>query len=99
MERDRRDSSEIGAQPEPNVDTRTAENNDNGVEHHAKEKTGNSPVDTGNNKTIPQTTSDEPAVHQYATPRELVLLSTVFTVATLMIAIDGVSLACHLDCY
>lgn len=33
-------------------------------------------------------TPEEPA-HEYATPRELSLLSTVFTIATFMIAIDG----------
>ncbi|KAK1490907.1 major facilitator superfamily transporter [Colletotrichum cuscutae] len=37
--------------------------------------------------------SDESQTHQYATPRELALLSTVFTIATFMIAIDGSILA------
>ncbi|KAF7552347.1 hypothetical protein G7Z17_g4399 [Cylindrodendrum hubeiense] len=94
MEPDRRDSLEIGAQPESNVDTETAENSDKGVEHHAKGTSGSSPVDPGSENPINQmTTNDDPATHQYATPRELALLSTVFTVATFMIAIDGSILA------
>ncbi|KAF4465373.1 major facilitator superfamily transporter [Fusarium albosuccineum] len=94
MEPDRRDDLEIGTQPEPNTDAKTAKNNNNGDENHDQEKAGNSSESTGNNETAPQTTSDdEPTTHQYATPRELALLSTVFTVATFMIAIDGSILA------
>ncbi|KXH39191.1 major facilitator superfamily transporter [Colletotrichum nymphaeae SA-01] len=41
------------------------------------------------NETTTGEDSDESQTHQYATPRELALLSTVFTIATFMIAIDG----------
>ncbi|KPM37656.1 hypothetical protein AK830_g8884 [Neonectria ditissima] len=86
-------SLEIAAQHEPNANSNLA-NNVNGPENDTKEKTENSTVDTGSSEAIPQTTTgDENANHQYATPQELALLSTVFTIATFMIAIDGSILA------
>ncbi|KAJ3536070.1 hypothetical protein NM208_g6878 [Fusarium decemcellulare] len=93
MEPDRGDDLEIGTH-EPNTDAKTAKNNDNDAENHDAEKAGNSSEDAGSKETVPQTeTGDVPTTHQYATPRELALLSTVFTVATFMIAIDGSILA------
>ncbi|KAK1967913.1 major facilitator superfamily transporter [Colletotrichum sublineola] len=95
MEPDRRGSLDIAVGPGPNVDRASTENNmDNGVNHHLKEKTENSTPDPESNETGLQTgTGGEPANHQYATPQELALLSTVFTIATFMIAIDGSILA------
>ncbi|KAK1979948.1 major facilitator superfamily transporter [Colletotrichum cereale] len=94
MEPDRLGSLEIAARPEPNVGRESAENNNNGVQEHLKEKNRNSASSPARNETILQTgTGDEPAEHQYATPQELALLSTVFTIATFMIAIDGSILA------
>lgn len=94
MDRPERDSLETAAQkPEQSLDIKTAQKkNNNGVEQLAKgEETGIlSPGNTENNEaTISQTTDEERAATQYATPRELALLSTVFTIATFMIAIDG----------
>ncbi|KDN60537.1 putative major facilitator superfamily transporter [Colletotrichum sublineola] len=95
MEPDRRGSLDIAVGPGTNVDRASTENNmDNGVNHHLKEKTENSTPDPESNETGLQTgTGGEPANHQYATPQELALLSTVFTIATFMIAIDGSILA------
>ncbi|RSM03805.1 hypothetical protein CEP52_007171 [Fusarium oligoseptatum] len=54
----------------------------------------NSPGDSESNTAVPPVDADdETPTHQYATPRELSLLSTVFTIATFMIAIDGSILA------
>lgn len=94
MDRPGRDSLETaGRKPEQSLDSKTGQKkNSNGVEQNVKvEKTGIlSPGNPENNEaTIPQTTHEEPAATQYATPRELALLSTVFTIATFMIAIDG----------
>lgn len=86
MESDRRNSLVIAAQPELNIDSKTSKTNDDSVKHHAKEKTDNSPE---SNDTMPQATDEETTTPQYASPRELALLSTVFTIATFMIAIDG----------
>ena len=91
-----RDSTATSRQkPVPNVDSVIPEKqNSDGVGQHASsEKTGGSSPQgdpQSNASTIPQTTDDEPdETEQYATPRELSLLSTVFTIATFMIAIDG----------
>ncbi|WDK21279.1 major facilitator superfamily transporter [Colletotrichum graminicola] len=95
MEPARKGSLEIVVRPEPNVDRASAENNNkNGVDHHLEEKTESSSRNPESNETSLQTgTGDESANHQYATPKELSLLSTVFTIATFMIAIDGSILA------
>lgn len=84
----------VAQQLEEDVGNRKAkEKNGNGVELHTKEEpvTRPSPGDSeGNTISTPQATGSEPAMaHEYATPRELALLSTVFTIATFMIAIDG----------
>ncbi|KAK1481020.1 major facilitator superfamily transporter [Colletotrichum tamarilloi] len=68
------------------------------VNNDFKNKMENSQKGSGNqendaNETTTGEDSDESQTHQYATPRELALLSTVFTIATFMIAIDGSILA------
>ena len=92
MDRPDRDGLETAAQqPGQNLDIKTGEKkNDNGAEQHANDsKTGILPPgDPENNQVAIPQTPDEPG-HEYATPRELALLSTVFTIATFMIAIDG----------
>ncbi|KAK2036558.1 major facilitator superfamily transporter [Colletotrichum somersetense] len=94
MEPYTRGSLEIAVRHEPNVRRASAENNNNGADNHLKEKTENSTPNPESNETSLRTgTGDESASHQYATPQELALLSTVFTIATFMIAIDGSILA------
>ncbi|KAK1517780.1 major facilitator superfamily transporter [Colletotrichum costaricense] len=68
------------------------------VNNDFKHKMENSQKGSGNqendaNEITTGEDSDESQTHQYATPRELALLSTVFTIATFMIAIDGSILA------
>ncbi|KAI5463883.1 major facilitator superfamily domain-containing protein [Mariannaea sp. PMI_226] len=88
------ENRELDTGPEPNIDTKTTKNNDNDPEHQLKERAGDSSVDPESSTTTPRTaTGDEPVAEQYATPRELASLSTVFTIATFMIAIDGSILA------
>ncbi|KAK2026597.1 major facilitator superfamily transporter [Colletotrichum zoysiae] len=94
MEPYTRGSLEIAVRHEPNVGRASVENNNSGAENHVKEKTESSTPNPESNETSLQTgTGDESASHQYATPQELALLSTVFTIATFMIAIDGSILA------
>ena len=57
------------------------------AEKHVETEQEISPADPGSSPSNGE--SDEPVAHEYATPRELSLLSTVFTIATFMIAIDG----------
>lgn len=64
------------------------EKDGDGAKQDIQGKTEARPEDQESNQTPPETT-DEPSAHEYATPRELALLSTVFTIATFMIAIDG----------
>lgn len=94
MGRSRQNSQGIVAQQlEENIGSKEGEEKSgNGAKWPTKEEPGTrpSPGDLGNTVSTPQTTGDEPAtIHEYATPRELALLSTVFTIATFMIAIDG----------
>ncbi|KAK2057819.1 major facilitator superfamily transporter [Colletotrichum caudatum] len=95
MEPYTRGSLEIAVRHEPDVGRASAENNNNnGAGNRLKEKTENSTPSPESNETSLQTgTGDESASYQYATPQELALLSTVFTIATFMIAIDGSILA------
>lgn len=54
------------------------------------EKSSNLAQDSPNENHDANDNDSEPiSTHQYATPKELSLLSTVFTIATFMIAIDG----------
>ena len=96
MDHPNRDSLDISAQQlQTNVEnTADKTKNSNSFERQAEVKNAltDRPVgDPEKNETnISQTNDDEPSEdHQYATPRELSLLSTVFTIATFMIAIDG----------
>ncbi|KAI8682224.1 MFS domain-containing protein [Fusarium keratoplasticum] len=95
MESDQRGSLDITTQTDPNVNnSKVAENKYNNDGPHSKEKVETSPGDSESNTAVPPLqTDDETPTHQYATPRELSLLSTVFTIATFMIAIDGSILA------
>ncbi|KAK1996713.1 major facilitator superfamily transporter [Colletotrichum falcatum] len=94
MEPDRRGSLEIAVPPGASVDRAPTKDNSNGVDHHLKDKTeGSAPSPESNEASLQTGTGEEPANHQYATPQELALLSTVFTIATFMIAIDGSILA------
>lgn len=94
MEADTRDTLEISIPPPLNGDSQTSNTHENVVNNDFKEKTENPQEKPGRqrNDVNEMTTgedSDESQIHQYATPRELALLSTVFTIATFMIAIDG----------
>ncbi|OHE92728.1 major facilitator superfamily transporter [Colletotrichum orchidophilum] len=97
MQPNRRETFEISERPELSVDRNTSDNHHDSVHHDPKEKTVTSLVHESHDTGVTQTTtgddSDESQTHQYATPRELALLSTVFTIATFMIAIDGSILA------
>ncbi|KXH33943.1 major facilitator superfamily transporter [Colletotrichum simmondsii] len=62
--------------------------NDSGNKIENSQKGPGSQENAVNETTIGED-SDESQTHQYVTPRELALLSTVFTIATFMIAIDG----------
>ncbi|MCJ1309676.1 hypothetical protein MMC25_003336 [Agyrium rufum] len=85
------DSREIDVRSPFNADDKLTEVNEKVVEQYVSEKSEISPGDQESN--TPSSQSDEPAPHEYATPRELGMLSTVFTIATFMIAIDGSILA------
>lgn len=91
MESDQRGSLDITTQTDPNANnSKVAENKYNNDGPHSKEKIETSSGDSESNTAVPPLqTDDETPTHQYATPRELSLLSTVFTIATFMIAIDG----------
>ncbi|EXF77956.1 major facilitator superfamily transporter [Colletotrichum fioriniae PJ7] len=98
MEADTRDTLDISIPPPLNGDSQTSNTHENVVNNDFKEKTENPQEKPGSqrNDVNEMTTgedSDESQIHQYATPRELALLSTVFTIATFMIAIDGSILA------
>lgn len=79
---------ETVTQPEARANSQMAEQGSDGVKQNIQDKTETIPEVPENNRTSPRII-DEPVVHEYATPRELALLSTVFTIATFMIAIDG----------
>lgn len=91
MESDQRRSLEIASQTDLNANnSKVTENKPNHDVCHSKEKVESSPGDSESNTVVPPVdTEDDAPTHQYATPRELSLLSTVFTIATFMIAIDG----------
>ncbi|RSM13827.1 hypothetical protein CDV31_005697 [Fusarium ambrosium] len=95
MELHQRGSLDIAAQIDPNANSNNVtQDNHTDAEPHSKEKNETSPGDSESNTTVPpMDADDETQTHQYATPRELSLLSTVFTIATFMIAIDGSILA------
>ena len=73
------------------------ESKEHDAEKHVETEQEISPGDPGISPSNGE--GDEPAAHQYATPRELSLLSTVFTIATFMIAIDGSILGKTLFCF
>ena len=79
------DSLEITSRPQPSVVGEMEENNAYDVEKH----TANENYSRETQTTLSRERSDQSATHEYASPRELTLLSTVFTIATFMIAIDG----------
>lgn len=80
-----KDNLEIGTHHNPSS---SAETYANDAEQQNNQKTEIPPAALESDKYTPHTTED-PETHEYATPRELSLLSTVFTIATFMIAIDG----------
>lgn len=93
MEPHQRGSLEIAAQTDPNANANNinaAQTKHNDAELHSEKKIETSQEDSESNTAVPPVDAeDETPTHQYATPRELSLLSTVFTIATFMIAIDG----------
>ncbi|KAK1623515.1 major facilitator superfamily transporter [Colletotrichum phormii] len=95
MEADARNTLEISTPPQLNVDRKKSNTHVIPVNDHVEEKTQKKLGSQGTD--VAETTtgedSEESQAHQYATPRELALLSTVFTIATFMIAIDGSILA------
>ncbi|KAL0765944.1 hypothetical protein CaCOL14_011685 [Colletotrichum acutatum] len=98
MEADTRDTLEISMPPQLDGDRQANMTHENVANNDFKEKSESSKKESGSqeNDVNERTTgedSDESQTHQYATPRELALLSTVFTIATFMIAIDGSILA------
>ncbi|RSL75153.1 hypothetical protein CEP51_011142 [Fusarium floridanum] len=95
MELHQRGSLDIAAQTDPNANSNNVtQDNHTDAEPHYKEKNETPPGDSESNTAVPPVDADdETPTHQYATPRELSLLSTVFTIATFMIAIDGSILA------
>lgn len=91
MEPDQRGSLDITTQTGPIANnSKSTDNKHNKDELHSQKKIEISPGDSESNTAVPPLdTDDETPTHQYSTPRELSLLSTVFTIATFMIAIDG----------
>ncbi|KAG9250060.1 major facilitator superfamily domain-containing protein [Emericellopsis atlantica] len=87
-------SLDIAVQPVSDVNGKAPNSNDLHTDQTGKEKVETCPGHLETDKAVaPMTVEDEPPAPQYATPRELALLSTVFTMATFMIAIDGSILA------
>ncbi|ORY17057.1 major facilitator superfamily transporter [Clohesyomyces aquaticus] len=86
------DNQEIIVQSSTSLNSKDAVKNGSDVEKQTKGKSGTT-TDIPTNSEDNSQSTEEPETHEYATARELSLLSTVFTIATFMIAIDGSILA------
>ncbi|KAK1703632.1 major facilitator superfamily transporter [Colletotrichum lupini] len=98
MEADTKHTMEISMPSQLDSDGKKSNTHEAVVNNDFKHKMENSQKGSGSqendaNEITTGEDSDESQTHQYATPRELALLSTVFTIATFMIAIDGSILA------